>query len=129
MSEEIFEYRYVLNDGDNILINKSVLMKAYHLKAFQQLSTSEHEWIVTVDFIFDAIFLPFVGIIGILGNIFGIICFSKQLHLTYYALMFSLAISDLVTIISFVVYYSLPLWINHYIILENSIFTYLLLIV
>ena len=125
MSETIFEYHYVLDDGDYISINKSTLMKGYHIKAFQELSTSEHEWMVTVDFIFDAIFLPFLGIMGIVGNILGINCFSKKLNLTYYALMFSLAISDMVTIVSFVCYYSLPLLINHYIILENQIITYL----
>ena len=125
MSEAIFEYRYVSDDGNSISVNKSALIKAYHLKACQELSTSEHECIVTADFKFDAIFLPLLGIIGIVGNIFGILCFSKQLHLTYNTLMFSLAISDLVTIISFVVYNSLPLWISNYIILENPIFSYL----
>ena len=123
MSETIFEYRYAMDNGDYIAINKSALMKAYHIKAF--LSMSEHELIDAVDFIFDAIFLPFLGIIGIVGNILGINCFSKQLYLTYYALMFSLAISDLVTIISFVFYYSLPLLFNQNIILENQIFAYL----
>ena len=120
MMETTFNYRYITNDADFIVINKSALMRAYHIKAFQELSRSEHEQCYTVDFMLNAIILPFIGIIGIVGNISGILCFSKQLNLTYYALMFSLAISDLLTIVSFVCYYSLPLWLNHYTIIENQ---------
>ena len=120
MTETTFNYRYITNDADFIVINKSALMRAYHIKAFQELSRSEHEQCYTVDFILNAIILPFIGIIGIVGNISGMLCFSKQLNLTYYALMFSLAISDLLTIVSFVCYYSLPLWLNHYTVIENQ---------
>ena len=126
MIETTFQYRFITDEGDFIVVNKSELMRAYHIKAFQEISRSEHEQCYTVDFIFNAIILPFIGIIGIVGNISGVLCFSKQLNLTYYALMFSLAISDLLTIVSFVCYYSLPLWLNQYTIIENQMITILL---
>ena len=126
MIETTFQYRFITDEGDFIVVNKSELMRAYHIKAFQEISRSEHEQCYTVDFIFNAIILPFIGIIGIVGNISGVLCFSKQLNLTYYALMFSLAISDLLTIVSFVCYYSLPLWLNQYTIIENQMIAILL---
>ena len=124
MSETTFQYRYVGNNI-SVFLNKSALLKAYHISAFQHLSKLENDFSDTGHDLLDAIILPILGLIGIVGNISGIICFSKQINLTYYALMFSLAISDMVTILSFICYYSLPLWLNHYTILEVPIIAYL----
>ena len=57
----------------------------------------------------DGLLLPSIALIGVLGNFCGIVCFRKKCNQTYYALMVALAISDLGTILSFVLYYSLEL--------------------
>ena len=57
----------------------------------------------------DGLLLPSIALLGVLGNFCGIVCFVKKCNQTYYALMVALAMSDLGTIVSFVLYYSLPL--------------------
>lgn len=60
------------------------------------------------DEIVERFLLPSIGLVGIVGNIFGIYHFWKKRQRTYYSLMFVLAISDLALISSFTLYYSLP---------------------
>ena len=57
----------------------------------------------------DGLLLPSIALMGVLGNFCGIVCFGKKCNQTYYSLMVALAMSDLGTIVSFVLYYSLPL--------------------
>ena len=60
------------------------------------------------DEIVEGFLLPTIGLVGIAGNILGIYHFWKKRQRTYYALMLILATSDLVLILSFTLYYSLP---------------------
>lgn len=115
-NEVIYLYCY-----HSIWINISQLLGAYHVSTLQRYSKNQSDG--NSNFIVDLYILPLIGIIGVLGNIGGILHFSKKLRLTYYSLLFSLATSDLVTIISFLLYFSLPNWIAHHKILENSAYT------
>lgn len=63
----------------------------------------------TTILLIDGLLLPSIALMGVLGNFCGIVCFGKKCNQTYYALMVALAMSDLGTIVSFVLYYSLPL--------------------
>ena len=76
-----------------------------------------------IDYIVDGIILPGIAIMGIIGNICGILYFGRKAHLTYYALMCCLATSDLVTIASsFVVLYSVPIAFDPNTVLESSLY-------
>lgn len=119
-NEAIHLYRY-----HSIRINISQLLGAYHVSTLQRYAKNQSD--ENSSFIVDLYILPLIGIIGVLGNIGGILHFSKKLRLTYYSLLFSLATSDLVTILSFLLYFSLPNWIAHHKILENSAYTYIIL--
>ena len=121
MEEESYRYRY-----NTAWINTSQLLDGYHIATFQYMSHKPSNDI-DIDDIVDLIFLPVIGVLGILGNISGIVCFSKKLHLTYYSLLLSLVISDLITILAFILYYTVPRLFNQYSILECSIFPYLIL--
>ena len=44
----------------------------------------------------------------------------------YYFLLLCLAISDLITIIAFILFYSFPHWIEHYTLLESPIYAYMI---
>jgi hypothetical protein len=121
MAGEPYEYRFL-----NRSYSKSRFLDAYHHEVFKGFSQKEYdysEW----NYLVDSTILPILGIIGIIGNTGGIISFSKKLHQTYYCLLLSLAISDLVTILSFICYYSIPHWIDHHTLLENLTFAYLLI--
>ena len=63
----------------------------------------------TTILLIDGLLLPSIALMGVLGNFCGIVCFRNKCNQTYYALMVALAMSDLGTIVSFVLYYSLPL--------------------
>ena len=63
----------------------------------------------TTILLIDGLLLPSIALMGVLGNFCGIVCFGKKCNQTYYSLMVALAMSDLGTIVSFVLYYSLPL--------------------
>ena len=63
----------------------------------------------TTILLIDGLLLPSIALMGVFGNFCGIVCFGKKCNQTYYALMVALAMSDLGTIVSFVLYYSLPL--------------------
>ena len=63
----------------------------------------------TTILLIDGLLLPSIALMGIFGNFCGIVCFGKKCNQTYYSLMVALAMSDLGTIVSFVLYYSLPL--------------------
>ena len=106
-------------------IKKSQLLDAYAHAAFQNIENAYE--CKGVSFVVDFVILPILGSLGIIGNIGGIMCFAKQIRVTYYALMFSLAISDLVTITSFIIYYSFPHWLDYHTFLECPICTYVLL--
>jgi hypothetical protein len=75
-----------------------------------------------IDYIVDGIILPGIAIIGIIGNICGILYFGRNGHQTYYALMCSLATSDLVSIASFVVLYSVQIAFDPNTVLESSLY-------
>ena len=77
-----------------------------------------------IDYIVEGIILPNIAIMGIIGNICGILYFGRNRHQTYYALMCCLAVSDLVTIISFVLLYSVPIAFDPDTVLESSIYAY-----
>lgn len=125
LHEEPFIYKYSTNISQT-WIKKSMLINAYHHPAFKDYANRENDC-NQENKIVDITILPILGILGIIGNIGGLISFSKRLSLTYYCLLFALAISDLVTIIAFILYFSLPHWIDHYTLLENSICTYIIL--
>ena len=123
--DEPFRYRYS-SDISQTWINKSQLINAYHHSAFKGHDNKEYEC-NDQNYLVDMVMLPTIGSFGIIGNIGGVISFSKKLSLTYYALLFSLAISDLVTILAFIFYYSFPHWLNHYTLLETPVCTYVIL--
>ena len=116
-------YRYL----STIWINKSQLLDAYHHSGFQGFSSKRYEF-DEMEYLVDAVILPSLGLFGILGNILGIHCFSKKLYLTYYSLLFSLAITDLLTILSFISYYSFPHWIDHSTLLEQPVCAYIIIV-
>ena len=60
------------------------------------------------DEVVEGFLLPTIGLVGIVGNILGMHHFWKKRQRTYYALMFTLAASDLALILSLTLYYSLP---------------------
>ena len=81
------------------------------------------------NYIVDGIINPVIALFGILGNIYGIIHFAKNRDKmpkskTYFSLMLTLAISDLILIVSMICQYSLPLMIppNRY--MESSLLAY-----
>jgi len=120
-------YRYLYSDGTyKLWINPSQLLDAYHIDAFIGFSKKQNDF-NDVSYIVNVAILPILGIIGIIGNVGGIICFSKKLYLSYYSLLFSLAIADLLTIASFISYYSFPHWVDYDTILEHPTCTYLIL--
>ena len=119
--EELYVYRFGV-----AFFNKSRLLNGYHHHAFKGYLENEYHcnkmnhWV-------DLVILPLLGVIGIIGNICGMAAFSKKAKQTYYVLLLCLAVSDLITIISFILYYSFPHWIDHYTLLENPFYTYLIL--
>ena len=121
MTEEPYEYSF-----RNTSASKSMFLDIYQHAVFRGFSQKTYDY-NEVDYLVDSTILPMLGVIGIIGNTGGIISFSKKLHLTYYCLLFSLAISDLVTILSFICYYSIPHWIDHHTILESLTFAYLMI--
>ena len=122
--EDLFEYRYSINTSQT-WISKRQLINAYHHAAFKDCDGKAYDCNKQSNIV-DAIVLPTLGAFGIIGNISGMVYFSKRLSLTYYSLLFSLSMSDLVTIISFILYYSLPHWIDHYTLLETPFCTYVI---
>ena len=120
--EAIYEY---LIHGE-VWINKSKLLDSYAHSAFKRFSQNEYNC-YKINHIVDLVILPVLGIIGIIGNICGIASFSRKAKQTYYLLLLCLAISDLVTIVAFIFYYSFPNWVDHYTLLENPFCTYLIL--
>ena len=83
-----------------------------------------------IDYIMDGAILPLLGFIGTVGNVCGIITFRRnrlqiKTSRTYYSLMLSLCVSDLVTILALIVLHSLPyLYIHHYVIVDSVIVAY-----
>ena len=75
-----------------------------------------------IAYIVEGVVLPIIAIIGIIGNICGILYFGRNRHQTYYALLCFLAISDLVTIASFVLLYCVPIAFDPTTALESSLF-------
>ena len=111
-------YRYPTDWKENIDYHtnecyKNATLHSYFLENFIHSG---------IDYIVEGIILPGIAIIGLIGNICGILHFGRKGHKTYYALMCSLAISDLVTIASFVVLYSLPIAFDPYAVLESSLY-------
>ena len=83
-----------------------------------------------IDYMMDGVILPILGFIGIVGNVCGIITFRRnRLQIkksrTYYSLMLSLCVSDLVTILALIGLHSLPFaYIHHYVIVDSVIVAY-----
>ena len=75
-------------------------------KCYEEATSQEQGY---VDCVVDGVILQILAIVGIWGNLFGIWYFWKNHNQTYYAVMCALAISDLITITSFLVYYSIPI--------------------
>ena len=123
MEQEPYRYRSAIIE---CWVNKSELINGYHIAAFAgflQKQSNDYE----LEDIVDLIILPVIGVLGIIGNIKGIICFSKKVFLTYYSLLLALAISDLITILTFIFYFTIPRLLNHYTILEHHSFAYAIL--
>lgn len=106
--------------------NKTELLERYAHSSFKQFSQNLYSC-NKMNQIVDHVILPMLGVIGIVGNIFGIVVFSQKAKQTYYFLLLCLAISDLITIIAFILYYSFPHLIDHYTLLENPFYAYLII--
>ena len=100
MFQEEYKYCY-LNISPNITGTENNASACYEKASSYSRSQ--------VDEIVERIILPVIASIGILGNIAGILHYGKNRIQTYYALMLALSISDLVTVFSFVLLYSLPI--------------------
>ena len=124
ITEEEASYEYRLN---STWYTKAKVFDGYAHSAFVGFSQNRYNC-HKINHIVDNVILPSLGVIGIIGNIFGIISFSKKAKQTYYFLLLTLAISDLITIIAFIVYYSFPHWHDHYTLLENPFYAYVILI-
>ena len=124
--EPSYEYR-VSHNGSTYWFTKAKVFDNYAHSAFQGFSQNSYNC-HKINHIVDHVILPILGVIGIIGNIFGIACFSKKAKQTYYFLLLTLAISDLITIIAFILYYSFPHWHDHYTLLENPFHAYVIVL-
>ena len=84
-----------------------------------------------MDYIVDVVIMPLLAIVGIIGNICALIYFGKKIrtktrNLTYYSLMFSLTVSDVVIIVASILCYTFPYWFNPYALLECPICNYVI---
>ena len=122
---EVFEYSH--NETFVSWFDKCRILDAYAHPAFRSFSKNTYKNDVS-NVITDTIIIPFLGAVGILGNIGGIISFFRKTTLTYYLLLFFLAISDLTTILAFIFYYSFPHWIQPDTLLEYPVCGYVILI-
>ena len=122
---EVFEYSH--NETFVSWYDKCRILDAYAHPAFRSFSKNAYKNDAS-NGITDTIIIPFLGAVGILGNIGGIISFFRKTTLTYYLLLFFLAISDLTTILAFIFYYSFPNWIHHDTLLEYLACSYVILI-
>ena len=120
--ETSYEYRH----NSTLWFTKADVFDRYAHSAFLGFSQNSYNC-HKINHIVDHVILPTLGVIGIIGNIFGIISFSKKAKQTYYFLLLTLAISDLINIIAFIVYYSFPHWHDHYTLLENPFYAYVIL--
>ena len=125
-TEELYKYRLIEIKTMEIFRNKSKILDGYDHSAFRGFSQNEYHC-NRINYWVDFVILPLMGVIGIIGNICGIVAFSRKAKQTYYFLLLCLAVSDLVTIVSFILYYTIPHWLDHYTLLENPICTYLIL--
>ena len=91
-------------------------------RCYEEASFYTHTYL---NYLVDGVILPIIGILGILGNICGIVHFGKNRHQTYYALMLALALSDLATILAFIVYHSLRIAFNAQTFTESSLRTHI----
>ena len=120
--ETFYEYRMSDNDSSS-WYNKTDFFDVYAHSAFQHFSKNLYNC-NKMNHMVDIVILPIFGIVGIIGNVFGIVAFSKKAKQTYYILLLTLAISDLITIIAFILYYSFPHSLDHYTLLENPFYAY-----
>ena len=125
--ETSYEYRHSYNETTTLWFTKANVFDHYAHSAFLGFSQNRYNC-YKINHIVDHVILPTLCVIGIIGNIFGIISFSKKAKQTYYFLLLALAISDLITIIAYIVYYSFPHWHDHYTLLENPFYAYVILV-
>ena len=88
---EVFEYSH--NETFVSWYDKCRILDAYAHPAFRRFSKNSYKYDAS-NGITDTIIIPFLGAVGILGNIGGIISFFRKTTLTYYLLLFFLAILD-----------------------------------
>ena len=122
--ETFYEYR-MSDENSSSWYNKADVLDVYAYSAFQHFSKNLYNC-NKMNHMVDNVILPIFGIVGIIGNLFGIVAFSKKAKQTYYFLLLTLAISDLITIIAFILYYSFPHSLDHYTLLENPFYAYLI---
>ena len=122
---EVFEYYH--NETHVSWYDKCRILDAYAHPAFRSFSKNTYKSDAS-NGITDTVIIPFLGALGILGNIGGIISFFRKSTLTYYLLLFFLAISDLTTILAFIFYYSFPHWIHPDTLLEYPACSFVILI-
>ena len=122
--ETIYEYR-IPDDNSSSWYNKADFFDVYAHSAFQHFSKNLYNC-NKMNHVVDKVILPIFGVIGIIGNLCGIVAFSKKAKQTYYFLLLTLAISDLITILAFILYYSFPHILDHYTLLESPFYAYLI---
>ena len=82
---EVFEYSH--NETFVSWFDKCRILDAYAHPAFRSFSKNSYKSDAS-NGITDTIIIPFLGAVGILGNIGGIISFFRKTTLTYYLLLF-----------------------------------------